>query len=142
MIGSIAGLGVNFNSILLILLNGIGVTVLAKLITIWPRLTELKMGERRGDIDGMSKRIAALEASVEKANEAAGIAKEAAHILQMQMISLQNGFALVAGELERRDPTNPILQHARELIAQAATSDMGVGLGFKKVATLRKEPGK
>ncbi len=118
--------------------------VLAAIIKSRPQLKKIAndreanlLTERAGDLKDMNKRILDLEAKVDRANEAASIAKDATAVVQMQMVSMQAAFELVAGELARADPNNPTLKQARQLIAQAATRDMGVGVAMQKLAAIR-----
>ena len=129
--------------------GGVGIWVLVfglfgTMVKVWPALKKLAneretgaLASRAEDMDDMRKRIGELETKVERANDDATIAKDSANIVRMQMVSMQAAFELVAGELERADPDNMVLQHARRLLAQAATSDMGVGVGLRKLAVIK-----
>jgi hypothetical protein len=129
--------------------GGVGIWVLVfglfgAMVRAWPALKKLAneretgaLASRAEDMDDMRKRIGELETKVERANDDATIAKDSANIVRMQMVSMQAAFELVAGELERADPENMVLQHARRLLAQAATSDMGVGVGLRKLAVIK-----
>lgn len=127
--------GFTWTAALVGLLNAVVVGALVALIKVWPRIKELGINQRKDDLDDMRARISELEKKVDKANEEAGLAKDAANIIQMQMVSMQAAFELVAGELEKADPENKVLKQARRLLAQAATADLGVTAGFRKIAS-------
>lgn len=129
--------GFTWTAALVGLLNLLIGGALVAVIKSWPRLKELAIRQRRGDMEDFRTRISDLERRVDQANEAAGIAKDSATIVRMQMVSMQAAFELVAGELERADPDNPVLKQARRLIAQAATSDMGIGTAMRQIAQLK-----
>lgn len=119
-------------------------SVLVALIKGWPALKKIAAERETGllaargeDIEDMRTRIGDLEKRVDQANEAANVARDAANIIKLQMVSMQAAFELVAGELEKADPDNKVLKQARRLIAQAATSDMGVGVGMRKLAKIK-----
>lgn len=98
---------------------------------------EADFARLREEIREQSNKIDLLDARVQRADAAANVAKDAATVVRMQMVSLQAAFELVAGELERADPSNTVLQHARKLIEQAVTSDMGITSAMRKIATIR-----
>lgn len=126
--------------------GGVGIWVLVfglfgAMVKVWPAVRKLAneresgaLAARAEDMDDMRKRIGDLETKVEKANDDAAIARDSANIVRMQMVSMQAAFELVASELERADPSNVVLQQARKLIAQAATDDLGIGSGLRKIA--------
>ena len=64
-----------------------------------------------------------------------------AHHAQLQMTTLNAAFQLVASELSRKEPDNPVLKQARELVASAPTTDLGFGMGVRRmVAALDEHP--
>lgn len=100
------------------------------------KIRELDIGEdatiradRRSDIDKLNDRIAALEGKVNDANNAA-------HMTQMKLVSTLAAFRLLASELQKVDPDNPVLKQAMDLIGLAATDDFGVGAGLSQLARL------
>ncbi len=81
--------------------------------------------EERSDL---RDRIASLEALV----TAQGVKIEAltgqAQDYQLKLVSALAAFRLLAGELEKLEPTNPVLRQATDLISMASTGSMGAGM--------------
>ncbi len=101
-----------------------------------PKIREMEMGEdaklrteRRDDITALNDRIALLERKVDDANTSA-------HNTEMRLVSTLAAFRLLASELQKVDPDNPVLKQAMDLIGLAATDDFGVGAGLGRIARL------
>lgn len=90
--------------------------------------------EKRDDIAKLTDRIALLERKVDEANTSA-------HMTQMKLVSTLAAFRLLASELQKVDPDNPVLKQAMDLIGLAATDDFGVGAGFTHLARLNSTRG-
>lgn len=93
---------------------------------------------RKGQIEELMERVAKLERQVEEATRHANAADERTNVMKLKMVSLNAAFQLVAGEMRRTDPDNAILKQALDLIAIAATEDMGFN---KAMVELSKLPG-
>lgn len=90
--------------------------------------------EKRDDIAKLTDRITLLERKVEEANTSA-------HNTQMRLVSTLAAFRLLASELQKVDPDNPVLKQAMDLIGLAATDDFGVGAGLAHLARLNAVKG-
>jgi hypothetical protein len=113
-----------------------------------PRWKELGIGERGRDFEAMDKRISSLETKVFEADKRATEANERAHNAEKQSIasaasfdirlmSALNACRLLLGVVEREAPESVELSLAKDLLAMAASDDMGVGKGMRKIATMR-----
>jgi hypothetical protein len=97
--------------------------IIIALIKGWPAISDAALRAktaiaegRRSDMDDMLARVATLESKVEKATAVAVKA-------QMQMTYVTAALSMVSAELERKDPGNPVLKQARDLVAQATHED-------------------
>lgn len=88
--------------------------------------------EARADNDKLGERIAALEAKVETTSQTA-------HNLELKLISSLTAFRLIAGELQKLDPSNPVLKQAMDLIGLTSDDDLGITKGFQRIARLSGE---
>lgn len=105
------------------------------------KMRELEIGEdasiratKRSDVEALNDRIAKLERKVEEANTSA-------HQTQMRLVSTLAAFRLLASELQKVDPDNPVLKQAVDLIGLAATDDFGLGAGMAHLARLNATRG-
>lgn len=72
-------------------------------------------------------RIIALEALVRDQGQKIESLQAKANDYQMKLVSALAAFRLLAGEIEKTDPKNPVLKQATDLIGMASTGDMGMG---------------
>jgi len=83
----------------------------------WPRVKELTIGQRRGDLDDMRTRITSLEAKVE-------IASTAAHAAELKLVYAVSAVQLLATKIRADNPNDPTLAQAMELLAAATGGEM------------------
>ncbi|RSV15695.1 hypothetical protein CA235_07535 [Sphingomonas sp. ABOLF] len=114
-----------------------------------PKMEELKQkaeaaerDDKNNDINRLEARIIALESKVDQAETKADQAEAKVHAVEMKQVSTLAAFRLVASELQRHDPDNPVLRQAMDLIGLAATDDFGLGAGLGKLAQLPASRGK
>lgn len=106
------------------------------LIKIAPKWRELGIGQRRSDMDAMREDIAELKREVRTLqNNLAHAERETAEV-RMQMVTMNTANRLMASELEKLNPDNPVLKQAKELIRQAASDDFGWGEEGRKLAMM------
>jgi hypothetical protein len=106
------------------------------LIKIAPKWRELGIGQRKDDMDELRDRITVLERRTDEANQRATTAERATNEVRMHMVTLNTACALLAGELAKVSPGNPVLIQAKELIRLAASEDMGWSEEGKKLAMM------
>lgn len=89
--------------------------------------------ERRGDMDAMRGDIRELRKMVTDAVTTAQAAETRSAILRSVV-------SMLTAEIQRTDPSNPVLRQAQSMIADASMGDLGLGKGMldiaKKVAEL------
>lgn len=100
------------------------------IVTNWGGWKKTAQDGRQGDfdrlrkeIDGYREDIASLRAEVKVSKDEAATAVRSSALIQLQMVTLQAAFHLVAGELHRSDPDNPVLKQARDLVGEAALTE-------------------
>jgi uncharacterized protein YlxW (UPF0749 family) len=94
-------------------------------------------GRLRNDIDKQSARIEKLEQQVEAANNATRLATEAATKSDAKLQTVLTACELLLGLVEREMPDASEIKIVKRLLAQAATNDLGVGEGMRKIAMMR-----
>ena len=127
---------------------GTFIASLIGLIVAWvkfgPKWKEMGIGERGRDLSALDARITKLEADVVAADRRAGEANERAHNAETQavetaasfnirLMSALNACRLLLGVVEREAPDSTELTLAKDLLAMAATDDMGIGIGIRKI---------
>lgn len=115
---------------------------LLTLIKVWPIINQQVLeakkqirSERREDAATNSQRIEALEAKVESLTNQA-------QSYQMKLVSALAAFRLLAGEIEKSDPKNPVLKQANDLIGMASSGDMGMGKVMDELSRIPAVKGK
>ena len=92
----------------------------------------------RAEIDGYRAEINELQKRVDTSTAAAAQAVASAHAIQLQMVTLQAAFHLVAGELSRSEPDNPVLKEARDLVGKIAMTEEEIfKVGLRSLAQAR-----
>lgn len=88
----------------------------------------------RADIDRHALRISELEKQIASANSTAREASEHATRSDAKLQTALTACELLMGLVEREMPDAPEIGIVKRLLAQAASADMGVGDGFRKIA--------
>ncbi|MBB4857026.1 hypothetical protein HNO88_000323 [Novosphingobium chloroacetimidivorans] len=105
---------------LLVVLNGLFAGgLLAAIVKVWPRLKEIAANARRDDLDDLRERIVVLEGKVTTADAAA-------HRAELKLVYAVNAIQLLAGDIRAKDPNNPILKQANDMLKLATTGDLGI----------------
>jgi hypothetical protein len=87
--------------------------------------------------DAQDNRIQKLEGLVEKAREAAMTASEHATRSDAKLQTALTACELLLGLVEREMPEANEIGMVKRLLAQAASDDLGIGNGMRKIATIR-----
>lgn len=93
----------------------------------------------REETDDQNRRIERLEASVETARLAATTAQEHSHRSDAKLQTALTACEVLLGLVEREMPEAPEIKLVKRLLAQAASSDMGVGDGIMKLANIERK---
>lgn len=104
--------GLTWTGALVGLLNILVGGALVAFIKSLPTLKKIANEREESQSSRYGQRIAALEEKAERAMAAATRA-------QMQMTYVTAALGMVSAELERKDPGNPVIKSARDLVAQA-----------------------
>ena len=114
----------------------LGLVLLIAVVKIMPKMKELRIGEKRGELDDLRERIVALETKVEEANRHADLANEKSHRSEMKLMAAVSAFQLVTTDLRKHDPDSPALRQAQELMSMAATGDFGMDRALKALGAV------
>lgn len=112
---------------------------LAGLIKLWPVLDKQnsdaraqkraeKLAVQKEERSDLRERITSLEALVTSQGVKIEALTGQAQDYQLKLVSALAAFRLLAGELEKLEPTNPVLKQATDLISMASTGSMGAGM--------------
>ncbi len=127
--------GGSIGIIITVIVTSIG-TMMVAYFKILPRLREMVFTGRKDEISRLTDRVTKLEEAVAEATLHANAADERTNVMKYKMVSLNAAFQLVAGEMRRVDPDNAVLKQALDLIAMAATDDMGFGKAMLELSKL------
>lgn len=128
---------------------GLTLTVIGMLIKVWPiindqliKVKEKRRSDKRDDMaewrQEMRDRITALETDVRDAKAGMQAANERSHRLEIHLMTVTNAFQMVAGELRKHDPDNPVLKQAVDMVGLAVTEDFGLN---RALVDLSRYPG-
>jgi hypothetical protein len=112
-----------------------GVVLLA-FVKILPTWREQGIGARKDELTRINARLDKVEQENTRLRTSLASSDREINETKIKMISMRMAFQLVAGEIARADPDNPVLRQARDLIAQAAIDDLGMGDLGKQLAML------
>lgn len=112
--------GLTWTGALVGLLNVLVGGALVAFIKSLPTLKKIANEREESQSNRYGQRIAALE---QKAEAAMTVATRA----QMQMTYVTAALGMVSAELERKDPGNPVIKSARDLVAQATSEEPNFG---------------
>lgn len=90
----------------------------------------------REDIETLTNRIGVLEAKVEAANAKASAANEHAMRSDAKLHSALTACEVLLSLVEREMPEAKEIPLVKRLLAQAASDDMGIGDGMRKLAAM------
>jgi hypothetical protein len=122
--------GLTWTGALVGLLNVLVGGALVALIRSWPTLKKIANDREETQSNRYGARITALEEKAERAMSAATRA-------QMQMTYVTAALGMVSAELERKDPGNPVIKSARDLVAQATHEEPPFGEMVRKLGAER-----
>lgn len=91
----------------------------------------------REEIVSLNDRIEKLEGLVQKASDAAAIANAHAMRSDAKLQTALTACEVLSSLVEREMPDAPELKLVKRLLAQAAASDLGIGEGMRKIATMQ-----
>lgn len=100
------------------------------------QLRSYKREVQKEEKDDLRDLVTALRAQVDEQGQHIEKLRNDAQSYQLKLVSALAGFRLLAGELEKLDPSNPVLKQANDLIAMAATGDMGMGKVIDELSRL------
>lgn len=118
--------GFTWTSALVGLLNVLVGGALVAFIRSLPNLKKVANEREEAHSNRYGQRIASLEEKAERALTAATHA-------QMQMTYVTAALGMVSAELERKDPGNPVIKSARDLVAQATQAEPPFGDMIRKL---------
>lgn len=123
--------GLTWTGALVGLLNVLVGGALVAFIKSLPTLKKIANEREESQSNRYGTRIAALE---QKAEAAMAVATRA----QMQMTYVTAALGMVSAELERRDPGNPVIKSARDLVAQATHEEPPFGGLVAKMSQMKE----
>lgn len=91
----------------------------------------------RGDIDRQNARIEKLEGLVETAGKTAAAANEHSVRADAKLQTALTACEVLLGLVEREMPDAKEITLVKRLLAQAASNDLGIGDGMRKIAALQ-----
>jgi hypothetical protein len=121
---TVAVQGWTWSAGLLATLNAVVIGVAVAFVKAWPALKKIAndrektaLEARGADMVKMNERVAALEARVETASQAA-------HSAEMKLVYAVNAVQLLAAPIRAANPNDPTLLQAMELLAAATVGGM------------------
>lgn len=93
--------------------------------------------DHREAMDALHRRIEKLEQEVATARKAASEADQHAMKSDAKLSTALTACELLLGLVEREMPDAKEIGLVKRLLAQAASDDMGIGVGMRKIATLQ-----
>lgn len=95
-----------------------------------------QLGVDKEKRDDLRERIDALEKLTKGQGDQIKSLTAESQSYQLRLVSALSAVRLLAGYIEGKEPDNPILKQANDLIGLAASSDMGMGSVMDKLSRL------
>lgn len=115
---------------------GIGAVLVAIVKSVVPWRKQVSE-ERGDDFARLRAEIAEAKAEAKEAAKKADDASKAVLRAQTQTAMLSAALSLVSAELERKDPGNPVIKQARDMVARAACEDVGFGADLRALSQFK-----
>jgi ribosomal protein RSM22 (predicted rRNA methylase) len=109
------------------------------LVRILPTLKQAANVRRKDDMDGLRDDIIAIKADAKEAKDEARRVSDIAQRLENMVACMRPAISILTAEVKRLDPNNPnnpALVQVQELMAMAASGDMGIGKAMTNIANI------